>query len=201
MWQFVGETGQSVLMDIATGAMTVEEAARKAAAALAEAALQGALFGEGPFGDLFGGSSIIDLVFGAIGGGGAPALPGKAGGGMITGPGTGTSDDVLIWGSNGEFVVTAAATARYRPMLEAMNAGAPLPGFARGGLIGGGGGGGGGGAGGMTMNVSMDLRGARGNAEIEEAAYRGMTRALEDFKAYDLPVAVRRINDDPTRIG
>ena len=120
---------------------------------------------------------------------------------MITGPGTGTSDDVLMWGSNGEFVVTAAATARYRPMLEAMNSGSPLPGFARGGMVGGSGGGGGASGGGMTLNATFDLRGARGNAEIEEAAYRGMNRALEDFKAYDLPVAMRRINGDPTRIG
>jgi hypothetical protein len=201
-WQFVGQTGNDVLMDIAAGAMSLEEAALKAAAALAQAVLQGALLGEGPFGDLFGGSSIVEMIVGSINGGtAAPALPGKAGGGMITGPGTGTSDDVLMWGSNGEFVVTAAATARYRPMLEAMNAGSPLPGFARGGMIGGGAGGGGAALGGNTLNATFDLRGARGNAEIEEAAYRGMNRALAEFKAYDLPIAVRAINSDPTRIG
>lgn len=33
-------------------------------------------------------------------------LPGRAGGGPITGPGTGTSDDVLMWGSNGEHMLT-----------------------------------------------------------------------------------------------
>ncbi|WP_346158569.1 hypothetical protein, partial [Nonomuraea recticatena] len=44
-------------------------------------------------------------------------------GGMITGPGTGTSDSILIAASNGEFMVNAEATARNRPLLEAINSG------------------------------------------------------------------------------
>lgn len=55
-------------------------------------------------------------------------------GGMIRGAGTGTSDNVPIMASNGEFVMTAKATAAFRPLLEAMNKGR-LHGFARGGLI------------------------------------------------------------------
>jgi phage-related protein len=49
-------------------------------------------------------------------------VPDFAAGGRITGPGTGTSDDIPAMLSNGEFVVTALATARYLPLLEAMNA-------------------------------------------------------------------------------
>lgn len=45
------------------------------------------------------------------------------GGGLVVGPGTGTSDDVPILASNQEFVVNAAATARNRGLLEAINAG------------------------------------------------------------------------------
>ena len=56
-------------------------------------------------------------------------------GGAVVGPGTGTSDDIPALLSNGEFVVNAQATARYRAVLEAMNGGG-LPGFARGGLVG-----------------------------------------------------------------
>ncbi|MFI9622156.1 hypothetical protein ACIG8S_24920 [[Kitasatospora] papulosa] len=37
----------------------------------------------------------------------------KAEGGLIHGPGTGTSDDVPIWASNGEFMVKAKAVAKY----------------------------------------------------------------------------------------
>ncbi|MGW3195213.1 transglycosylase SLT domain-containing protein [Streptomyces sp. NPDC001118] len=46
---------------------------------------------------------------------------GHATGGLITGPGTGTSDSILARLSNGEFVVNAKSTAAYRPLLEAIN--------------------------------------------------------------------------------
>lgn len=264
MWDFLGRTGTSALMGIATGAESLEDAARNAAAALAEAVLQGALLGQGPFGGIFGGTSVFGAIGSALGlptkaeGGmihgpgdgtsddvlmwgsagefvvtadataryrpmleamnvGAPVpgsaqvgsmgsalgLPAKAEGGMIYGPGDGTSDDVLMWGSAGEFVVTADATARYRAVLEAMNAGAPLPRYARGGLIGsapttahatGGGDP-------RRVHVSMDLSGARGDREIEEASYRGMQRALEEYDRSVLPVSMRRVDSDPWRTG
>ena len=46
-----------------------------------------------------------------------------ADGGKISGPGTGRSDDVPIMASNGEYVMTAAATRRFEPLLERMNNG------------------------------------------------------------------------------
>ena len=49
---------------------------------------------------------------------------GLAEGGKIRGPGTGTSDDIMAWLSNGEYVTTAKATQQYQPALEAMNSGA-----------------------------------------------------------------------------
>ncbi|CAL8972899.1 hypothetical protein RHODGE_RHODGE_01035 [Rhodoplanes serenus] len=61
-------------------------------------------------------------------------LPGAATGGYITGPGSGTSDSLVARVSNGEYVVNAAATARHRPMLDAINFGVPR--FAAGGLVG-----------------------------------------------------------------
>ncbi|GAF87356.1 unnamed protein product, partial [marine sediment metagenome] len=61
----------------------------------------------------------------------------RAGGGMISGPGTGTSDDVLLWGSNGEGVVTAKALQRMggAAWLNRVNA-LSAPKFAGGGVIG-----------------------------------------------------------------
>ena len=53
-------------------------------------------------------------------------------GGLVVGPGTGTSDDVPILASNREFVVNADATARNRGLLEDINAGRPTQGQARG---------------------------------------------------------------------
>jgi len=55
-----------------------------------------------------------------------PRLPipeGYATGGMVRGPGTGTSDSVLARLSNGEYVVNARATAQHRGLLEAINSG------------------------------------------------------------------------------
>src|SRR5207248_2384613 len=42
-------------------------------------------------------------------------VPGNAAGGLVTGPGTGTSDSILRRLSNGEFVVPADATAKLGP--------------------------------------------------------------------------------------
>ncbi|MGC5249492.1 hypothetical protein ACPXB3_21510 [Gordonia sp. DT219] len=63
-----------------------------------------------------------------------------AAGGLIHGPGTGTSDDVPANLSNGEFVQTAAATSYYGPgFMYALNRRqipkGMLPGFAEGGLV------------------------------------------------------------------
>jgi hypothetical protein len=52
-------------------------------------------------------------------------------GGRITGRGTGTSDDILAWLSNGEYVVRSAMTRQFLPFLEAMNNGASKEDMAR----------------------------------------------------------------------
>ncbi len=60
----------------------------------------------------------------------------RAGGGQIVGPGTGTSDSVLMWGSNGEFMQPAASVQYYgRGFMELIRR-RQLPRFADGGLIG-----------------------------------------------------------------
>ena len=58
------------------------------------------------------------------------SVNGYASGGYISGTGTGKSDSIPAWLSNGEYVMTAQATKMYAPILEAMNAGK----FAAGGL-------------------------------------------------------------------
>lgn len=84
-------------------------------------------------------------VYGAAKMASIAAAQGKADGGMIHGPGTGTSDDVPIWASNGEFVIRAAAVDRYgQGFFERLNAMAyadgglvrrDAPGFAAGGRV------------------------------------------------------------------
>lgn len=63
-----------------------------------------------------------------------------ASGGLLRGPGTGTSDDILLWGSNGEFMQRADAVRHYGVgFMEAINQRRipkeALPGFAKGGLV------------------------------------------------------------------
>ncbi len=92
--------------------------------------------------------SAIGTGFLGFSGGGTPSdLPGYAEGGtpggLIQGPGTGTSDSILavLGGGKGairvstkEFIVNAAATQKHLPLLHAINSGR-LPGFASGGMI------------------------------------------------------------------
>ncbi|MDP2431259.1 MAG: tape measure protein [Pseudomonadota bacterium] len=65
----------------------------------------------------------------------AEPLPAKAAGGLITGPGTDTSDNILARLSPGEFVLRAAAVRRWgADKIAALNAGR-MPAFAAGGLV------------------------------------------------------------------
>jgi hypothetical protein len=57
----------------------------------------------------------------------------NASGGYISGPGSGTSDSIPAWLSNGEYVVNAKQTAKHRAMLESINKG--VQGFAGGGIV------------------------------------------------------------------
>jgi len=58
-----------------------------------------------------------------------------ADGGSIAGPGTGTSDSIPAMLSNGEYVINAASTKKYRSVLDAINTG-NLSHFAGGGAVG-----------------------------------------------------------------
>ena len=99
-----------------------------------QAVAQSALLGTGPLAAAGGGGGLIGgllAMFGLKDGGPVPAF---AGGGRVSGPGGPRDDKVLMWGSNGEFMVNAKATKKHRALLEAINSG--LPAFADGGTIG-----------------------------------------------------------------
>ncbi|SMC63174.1 tape measure domain-containing protein [Sporomusa malonica] len=67
---------------------------------------------------------------------GLAGITGFATGGPISGPGTGTSDSILMWGSDGEYMVNAAATKSIGvDNLNYMNQTGQIPGFAAGGLV------------------------------------------------------------------
>ncbi len=68
------------------------------------------------------GQQKSSLNLAGTGGGGGRAPTKAATGGHITGPGTGTSDDIPVWLSNGEFVIRSAAVkALGVPYLELLN--------------------------------------------------------------------------------
>lgn len=78
---------------------------------------------------------VLPISYAAPGAPPTAPPPGFASGGMIRGPGSGTSDSILARLSNGEFVMRAAAVRHYGPELLAMMNGLQLPRFADGGLV------------------------------------------------------------------
>jgi hypothetical protein len=64
------------------------------------------------------GKSMSEWSAGRMATGGPIGYPS---GGPINGPGTGTSDSIPIMASNGEYMINAKATAKYRPLIEAIN--------------------------------------------------------------------------------
>ena len=186
---------------MAKGGDAADNALRNLGASLAEAAFQAAIMCEGPLGSPFGGTSIFRRTGEALGIGGG--LPGKAMGGTITGPGDGTSDDVLMCGSSGEVVMNARAVRKNRHLLEAMNANAPV-GYAKGGLFGAGRAAGvvGSSAGQpVAVSLNIDVTGACGNAGIMSMVRASVEQGMAHYDRSVLPASVGRFSACGRRIG
>ncbi|WP_176026428.1 tape measure protein [Brucella intermedia] len=133
------ESFKSSTIGAITGANSLADALKNIGNRLAELFLNAGfdvLFkpsSNGMAGGAFGGffNSIGSLIGLKDGG----QIPGYDSGGRIRGPGGPRDDKVLMWGSNGEFVMNAAATQKWLPVLEAMNAGR-LPELRSGGGVG-----------------------------------------------------------------
>lgn len=83
--------------------------------------------------DVSGGSGVSPAMARSAQG----VIPGRADGGPIWGPGTSTSDSILMWGSNGEFMLrTWAAQKIGYDRLAYMNRTGELPAFRDGGRVG-----------------------------------------------------------------
>lgn len=217
------EEFRDILGDVLSGARSLKDVWDGIGDAVIRAAQEALIFGQGPLAGLasglFGGPD--GGLIGAIGGifgfadGGLPAdrIPRLASGGaprvphpgLVLGQGTGRSDSIRADISAGEFIVNAQATARNRALLEAINSGADLPGFAGGGMplplpvaarTGGAGYAGGGvPAGGVTRIViePSDLF----RVVAEERARNVAVEVVNDFSAQHLPSRVDAIQRDP----
>lgn len=193
---FFADTTYDALSGLILQGNSLRDVMANVAMAIADAALQAALLGKGPFAGGGGGGGLLGFV-------GDLLFPKLAGGGLIYGPGDGRSDDVPILASSGEFMMNAVATKRYRHVLEAMNSGGALPGFAQGGMIGGsasprpsmpG-------AGVQAIEMNVNVSGANGNREIEQMVYQGVERALTQYDREILPIRIRQIESNGRRVG
>lgn len=210
--QFFEDIGTSALESLIVKGESFNDVLKNIAKSLIDAALQAAIFGKGPFGSLFGGKSILSGLFGGGGGGmgglgsllgGGDLFGGLASGGMVHGPGTGTSDSIPTMLSNGEFVVNARATARNRHMLEAINSGGRIAGYAEGGFVG---------SDNRRMSgrragrdlpaqIYMDFRGVKGDREIEAMAHQAAAKVVAMYDREGLPVSIQRVSSDAKRRG
>ncbi|WP_457647364.1 phage tail length tape measure family protein [Profundibacter sp.] len=138
-WDFLKDTAYGSLDSLILQGESLSDVMDNLAQSIQSAALQAILLGEGPLASLLGtggSGGLIGMALGAMFPSLKPAaIPANATGGMIYGPGDGTSDDVLMWGSSGEFMVNAAATKKHRGLLELINSGNDIPGYAAGGLV------------------------------------------------------------------
>ncbi|GAB5376470.1 MAG: hypothetical protein AcusKO_29320 [Acuticoccus sp.] len=125
-FQAVGQPIVDTFVNIASGAGNAEDAVKSLIKQLANMLIQGALFGSGPLGKIFGGGLLAGFSSG-----GPVAL---AAGGYVSGPGGPRSDAVPALLSDGEFVVNAQATRRHGRLLAAINGGQQLAHFAAGGM-------------------------------------------------------------------
>jgi hypothetical protein len=150
---FFKSSGFELFDDLTDGAGGFGDSLASIADRIRQIALEALLLGEGPLAGLLGGGNaasggLLGMASQAIFPGLSATAVGDilpknvlgdgtlyADGGLIHGPGGGRSDDIPIWASSGEFMMNAKATAQHRHLLEAMNAGAQLPGFATGGAI------------------------------------------------------------------
>lgn len=209
--EFFEEIGTNALDALITKGASFNDVLKDIINSLIKAALQGAIFGEGPFGSLFGGKSILSGLFGGGGGGGGglgsllgggDLFGGLASGGMVHGPGTGTSDSIPTLLSNGEYVVNARATSRNRHLLEAINSGGRINGYAEGGYVGSDSRRQAGRSGrDLPAQIYMDLRGVKGDREIEAVARRSAAQMIALYDKEGLPVSVKRVSGDPRRTG
>ncbi len=175
--------------------------------ALAQAALQSALLGEGPLAGLFGMGDSGGLL-GMIGSALFPGaeVPGNADGGMQYGPGGPRDDRMHVRVSPGEFIVNAQSTAQNRALLEYINGGGLVSreGFANGGMpmpvamASAQSGGSGGSMGRMVVQI---LPSELFEARVIEASQGVFAEGMNEYRSQGLPGDMERISLDPGRRG
>lgn len=148
--QMFRDVGMRTLDDLIIQGRSFQEVMAGVARMIARAAFEAAIFGTGPMARLMGGGTggggggLLGLIFPALrraDGGPIPAyaeggnvqLGGRAEG-ALSGVGGPREDNILFWGSAGEYMVNARSAAKYRAILDAINEDR-MPAFAAGGPL------------------------------------------------------------------
>uniref|UniRef100_A4WS48 Bacteriophage tail tape measure N-terminal domain-containing protein n=1 Tax=Cereibacter sphaeroides (strain ATCC 17025 / ATH 2.4.3) TaxID=349102 RepID=A4WS48_CERS5 len=203
-YEFLGQSSLDALNGMIVQGKSASDVIASLASSLASAALQSMWLGSGPLSAIFGTAGSGGL-FGSL-----YSAVRRSGGGPVSGPGTGTSDSIAAWLSNGEFVINAASTAAWRPVLEAINAdrsGSLLrqaPRFAAGGMVGGARAAALARGAAAEQRLVVDLRlsqdlDARIESRSSEVALNTVRAGLDQFNRNVLPGRVQQINADPRK--
>lgn len=146
--QFFRDLTMRTFEDLIIQGRSFQEVMAGVARMIARAALEAALFGTGPMAALFGGGGgggLFGALFGGLfkfaDGGPIPAYAeggnvqvGGRAAGALSGTGGPREDNILFWGSAGEYMVNARSAAKYRAILDAINEDR-VPAFAAGGPL------------------------------------------------------------------
>lgn len=167
----ISNLGDTIANFVTTGKLSFSDFARSVIASFvkmeAEAFIAKSVLGAFNF---FGGSSGASAASTSTPADLIAGYTGKATGGLISGPGSGTSDSIPIRVSNGEGIVTAEGMKRLgEPALNAINSGASVHGMARfatGGVVGSAGSPGIGSGGG---DVTLNLYGAPEGTKVQKS--------------------------------
>jgi hypothetical protein len=223
---FASKSAADFLDAIIVKGESAEDALKSLLSSLIKVGIQALMLGEGPLAGILGiKGGLFSGLFGNLGAkalaSGGDAAPARLAGrkairagdvagfadaarrrpirGLITGDGGPRDDRVPAWLSPGEYIVNGRATSRYRPVLERMNAGADIAGYASGGMVGATRGAGIGGFGGRGRAAVGDIHihGASGDAQIREMVAQGIKVGLTAYDRDVLPSRVPGILRDP----
>lgn len=193
---FASQTTADFLDAIIVKGASAEDALKGLLSQIIKVGIQALMLGQGPLAGILGiQGGLFSGLFGGGGGGGTgglglpmPFANGTVG--LITGAGGPRDDKILARVSAGESIMTGDATRRYRPILERMNAGGDIPGFARG-MIGAAPGPSFSGGGGNVYNNYITVPGAVGDNEIYDLVARAVSHGIKHNNREMVPLIVK----------
>ena len=189
-----------LLKGLVAGGDEATNAMKRLGSAILDAAMQALLLGKGPLAGILGISGGL-FSEGSVATGLGSKIVGHADGGMIFGAGGPRDDKIPMWGSAGEYMVNARATAKYKPLLDRINYGGDVPGFASGGMIGGGKAGAALGAAERALEVHNHIYSPTSNTEIHELVLRATKAGIEEYDREAMPFRVKDIVNHQRKVG